>query len=101
VTDGEVFSGAHEDKVRSKYSCWSIGIIYDPREMSGVSTADPGVDRVLQSSGMSWVEDCGACQGGRWPAIGKEGSDRRFLGREGADGWGGVGEGGHWFWYPG
>jgi hypothetical protein len=32
-----------EDKVRTKYSCWS-----DPRELPGVSTAGPGVDGVLQ-----------------------------------------------------
>jgi hypothetical protein len=32
-----------EDKVRTKDSCWSIGTIYDPRELSGVSTAGPGI----------------------------------------------------------
>jgi hypothetical protein len=37
-----------EDKVRTKDSCWSVGTIYDPRELPGVSTADPGVDGVLQ-----------------------------------------------------
>jgi hypothetical protein len=36
-----------EDKVRTKDSCWSVGTIYDPRELSGVSTTDPGVDGVL------------------------------------------------------
>jgi hypothetical protein len=38
-----------EDKVRTKYSCWSVGTIYDPRELPEVSTADPGVHGVLQN----------------------------------------------------
>jgi hypothetical protein len=37
-----------EDKVRTKDSCWSVGTIYDFRELTEVSTADPGVDMVLQ-----------------------------------------------------
>jgi hypothetical protein len=37
-----------EDKVRTKSSCWSVGTIYDPRELPGVSTASLGVDGVLQ-----------------------------------------------------
>jgi hypothetical protein len=37
-----------EDKVRTKGSCWSVGTIYDPRELSEVSTAGPEVDGVLQ-----------------------------------------------------
>jgi hypothetical protein len=37
-----------EDKVHTKDSCWSLGIIYDPRELPGVSTVGPGLDRVLQ-----------------------------------------------------
>jgi hypothetical protein len=34
--------------VRTKDSCWFVGTIYDPRELSGVSTAGPGLERVLQ-----------------------------------------------------
>jgi hypothetical protein len=34
-----------EDKVRTKDSCWSVGTIYDPRELLGVSTAGPGIGR--------------------------------------------------------
>jgi hypothetical protein len=34
-----------EDKVRIKDSCWSVGTIYDPRELSEVSTADPRIRR--------------------------------------------------------
>jgi hypothetical protein len=37
-----------EDKVRTKDPCWSVGTIYDPKELPGVSTAGPGVDGVLQ-----------------------------------------------------
>jgi hypothetical protein len=37
-----------EDKVHTEDSCWSMGTIYDPRELSGVSTTNPGVDKVLQ-----------------------------------------------------
>jgi hypothetical protein len=36
-----------EDKVRTKDPCWPMGTIYDPRELLGVSTADPGMDGVL------------------------------------------------------
>jgi hypothetical protein len=36
-----------EDKVHTKDSCWSMGIVFDPRGLPGVSTADPGVDGVL------------------------------------------------------
>jgi hypothetical protein len=35
-------------KCAQKGSCWSIGTIYDPRELLGVSIAGPGVDRVLE-----------------------------------------------------
>jgi hypothetical protein len=31
-----------EDKVRTKDTCWSVGTIYDRRELPGVSTAGPG-----------------------------------------------------------
>jgi hypothetical protein len=34
--------------VHTKDLCWSMGTIYDPRELPGVSIAGPGVDRVLQ-----------------------------------------------------
>jgi hypothetical protein len=38
-----------EDKVRTKDSCWSVGTIYDPRELLGVSTAGPGIGRSVTS----------------------------------------------------
>jgi hypothetical protein len=34
--------------MRTKGSCWSVGTIYDPRELPGVSTVNPRVDGVLQ-----------------------------------------------------
>jgi hypothetical protein len=37
-----------EEKVHTKDLCWSVGTIYDPRELPGVSTARPRVDEVLQ-----------------------------------------------------
>ena len=48
VTDGK-FSRVHmsEDKLRTKDLCWSVGMIYDPRGLTGVSTAGLGVDMVL------------------------------------------------------
>jgi hypothetical protein len=39
-----------EDKVRAKDSCWSVGTIYDPTELPGVSTAGPGSGRGVTSS---------------------------------------------------
>jgi hypothetical protein len=50
VTDRKVFSGAHEDKVRTKDPCWSVGTIYDPRELPGVSTVGPGIGRGVTNS---------------------------------------------------
>jgi hypothetical protein len=32
-----------KDKVCTKYSCWSVGTIYDLRELPGVSTAGLGI----------------------------------------------------------
>jgi hypothetical protein len=37
------------DKVRTKDSCWSVGTIYDPRELPGVSTAGPGIGHGVTS----------------------------------------------------
>jgi hypothetical protein len=38
-----------EDKVRTKDSCWSVGTIYDPSKLPGVSTVDPGIGRGITS----------------------------------------------------
>jgi hypothetical protein len=35
--------------VRTKDSCWFVGTIYDPRELPGVSTVDPGIGRGVTS----------------------------------------------------
>jgi hypothetical protein len=34
-------------KVYRKDYAWSVGLVYDPRELSGVTTARPEVARVL------------------------------------------------------
>jgi hypothetical protein len=57
------------DKVRTKGSCWSVGTIYDPRELPGVSIVGPGVDGVLQvvskpNLAVSWA--CGVRGSGIW-----------------------------------
>jgi hypothetical protein len=38
-----------EDKARTKDSCWSVGTIYDSRELPGVSTVGPGIGRGVTS----------------------------------------------------
>jgi hypothetical protein len=38
-----------EDKVHTKDSCWSVGTIYDLRELLGVSTVGPGIGRGVTS----------------------------------------------------
>jgi hypothetical protein len=38
-----------EDKVRTKDSSWSMGTIYDPRELPRVSTVGPGIGRGVTS----------------------------------------------------
>jgi hypothetical protein len=35
--------------VRTKDSCWSVGMIYDPRELRGVSIVGPGIGRGVTS----------------------------------------------------
>jgi hypothetical protein len=37
-----------EDKVCRKDLCWSVGKVYGPRGLPGVSTTGPGVDGMLQ-----------------------------------------------------
>jgi hypothetical protein len=34
-----------EDKVRTKDLCWSVGTIYDPSELPGVSNTGLGIGR--------------------------------------------------------
>jgi hypothetical protein len=51
-----------EDKVCTKDPCWSVGTIYDPKELLGVSTTDPGLDGVLgvqvYGAWRMWVQSC-------------------------------------------
>jgi hypothetical protein len=37
-----------ENKVRTKDLCWSIGMVYGPRGLLGLSITGSGVDEVLQ-----------------------------------------------------
>jgi hypothetical protein len=52
-----------EDKERTKDLCWSVGTIYDPRELPGVSTASPGVGGVLQMVSKPALTVSRACVG--------------------------------------
>jgi hypothetical protein len=52
-----------EDKVRTKDPCWSMWIIYDPRELIGVSTVGSGVNGVLQVVSESTLTVSRACVG--------------------------------------
>jgi hypothetical protein len=38
-----------EDKVCTKDPCWSMGTIYDPSNLPGLSTAGPGIGRGVTS----------------------------------------------------
>jgi hypothetical protein len=47
-----------EDKVRTKVSCWSVGTIYDLRELPGVSTAGPGIGQgVIEAFRVTTLRD--------------------------------------------
>jgi hypothetical protein len=56
--------------VRTKYSCWSVGTIYDPRELPGVSTAGPrigwGVTSGIRSDPRGFTSVCGLGGLGIW-----------------------------------
>jgi hypothetical protein len=41
--------------VRTKDPCWSVGTIYDPRELPGVSVVDPGIGRGVTSARDNYV----------------------------------------------
>jgi hypothetical protein len=59
-----------EDKVCTKDLCWSVGTIYDPRELPGVSITDPGIGRgvttCLAWSNLGWVTDWEVFLGCAW-----------------------------------
>jgi hypothetical protein len=52
-----------EDKVRTKDLCWSMGTIYDPSELPGVSTVGLGLDEVLQVVSEPTLAVSRACMG--------------------------------------
>jgi hypothetical protein len=47
-----------EDKVCTKDPCWSVGTIYDPKELPGVSTASPGIGRGVTSTTVPVLHTC-------------------------------------------
>jgi hypothetical protein len=56
-----------EDKVRTKDSCWSVGTIYDSRELPGVSTAGPGIGRGVTAGGATALCcEAGKAREGHW-----------------------------------
>jgi hypothetical protein len=59
-----------EDKVCTKDLCWSVGRIYDPRELPGVSTAGPGIGRGVTSgiraNPRGFMAVCGLGGSGIW-----------------------------------
>jgi hypothetical protein len=52
-----------ENKVHTKDSCWSVGTIYDLRELPEISTAGPGVDGVLEMVSEPTLAVSRACVG--------------------------------------
>jgi len=56
--------------VRTKDSCWSVGTIYDPRELPGVSTTGPGIGRGVTSgiraASRGFTGVCGLGGSGIW-----------------------------------
>ncbi len=62
-----------EDKVRTKDSRWSVGTIYDPRELLGVSTAGPGigwgVTRGIRADPRGFTGVCGLGGSGIWRMV--------------------------------
>jgi hypothetical protein len=56
--------------VRTKDSCWSVGMINDPRELPGVSTAGPGIRRGVRSGiradPRGFMGVCGLGGSGMW-----------------------------------
>jgi hypothetical protein len=54
--------------VHTKNSCWSVGMVYNPRGLSGVSTTGPKVDVVLKMVSEPTLVVSQAC-GGRGSGI--------------------------------
>jgi hypothetical protein len=65
--------------VHIKHSCWSVGTIYDPRELPGVSTAGPRIGRGITSSiradpcGFTGVCGLGVRVYGAWHMLARSG----------------------------
>jgi hypothetical protein len=59
-----------EDKVCKKDPCWSVGTIYDSRELPGVSIAGPGIGRGvisgIRADPRGFMGVCGLGGSGIW-----------------------------------
>jgi hypothetical protein len=59
-----------KNKVCTKVSCWSMGMIYDPRELPGVSTAGSGIGQGVTSGiradSRGFMGVCGLGGSGMW-----------------------------------
>jgi hypothetical protein len=59
--------------VRTKDPCWSVGTIYDPRELPGVSTAGPeigrGVTSGIRANPQGFTDVCGLGGSGIWRMV--------------------------------
>jgi hypothetical protein len=49
--------------VRTKDPCCSVGTIYDPRELPGVSIVGPGIGRGCYKWEVDWHSCCGSVPG--------------------------------------
>jgi hypothetical protein len=59
--------------VHAKDSCWSVGTIYDPRELPGVSTAGPGIGQGvtsgIEADPRGFMGVCGLGGSGIWRMV--------------------------------
>jgi hypothetical protein len=59
--------------VRTKDSCWTVGTIYDPRELPGVSTAGLGigwgVTNGIRADSRGFTGVCGLRGSGTWHMV--------------------------------
>jgi hypothetical protein len=73
VTDQKVRVHMSEDKVCTKDTCSSVGTIYDPRELLGVSIAGPGIGRGVTSGiradPQGFMGVCGLGGSGIWRMV--------------------------------
>jgi hypothetical protein len=63
--------------VHTKDSCWSVGMVYDPRELPGVSTIGPRIGRSvisgIRTDPQGFTGVCGLGGSGIWRMWGRSG----------------------------